>query len=308
MGSVIGLAIAAAIAFLLEYIDDTVKTSEDVQRVLDLPTLGAIPKISSLSGKSGRGAKALTQTHEQTFSPFAEAYRTLRTNIQFSSLLMTNSSTTLLITSSAAGEGKSTTAANLALVMAQGGKQVILVDTDLRRPVLHTLFDTNNDTGLTNLLVDDNLELEEVLVDCGINNLRLLPSGPLPPNSADILGTPQMEARLTQLSRAADLVIFDSPPVLVVTDASILAKQIDSTLLVIEAGRTRRQVCQRSKETLEQIEAKIAGAILNRFNPKKDAGYGYGYGYNYYYSSKNGRTSQDEMKQQKVVNERRAER
>lgn len=308
MGGVLGLAVAAAIAFLLEYIDDTVKTSEDVQRVLELPTLGTIPKIGSLPGKSVRGARALTETHEQTFSPFAEAYRTLRTNIQFSSLLMTNKSTTLLITSSSAGEGKSTTAANLALVMAQGGKQVILVDTDLRRPVLHTLFDVKNDVGLTNLLVDDRLDLEEVLVDCGLNNLRLLPSGPLPPNSADILGTPQMEQRLMQVSRSADLVILDSPPLLVVTDASILAKQVDSTLLVIEAGRTRRQVCLKSKTTLEQIEAKITGAILNRFDPKKDGGYGYGYGYGYYYSSKNGQTPKDKLKQQKVSTEWRAER
>jgi len=306
MGGVIGLAIAAAIAFVLEYIDDTVKTSEDVQRVLDLPTLGTIPKISSSTDKIGTGAKTLTRTHEQSFSPFAEAYRTLRTNIQFSSLLMTNTSTTLLITSSGAGEGKSTTAANLALVMAQGGKQVILVDTDLRRPVLQTFFDVDNKIGLTNLLVNDNLVVEEALADSGVSNLRLLPSGPLPPNSADILGTPQMEQRIAQLAQCADLVIFDSPPVLVVTDASILAKQVDSTLLVIEAGRTRRQVCQKSKEALEQIGAKIAGVILNRFNPRKDVGYGYGYGY--YYSSKNGRDSQNQMKQQKVLNKRGEER
>jgi capsular exopolysaccharide synthesis family protein len=290
VGAVIGLTLATALIFLLDYLDDTVKTSGDVQRVMDLPTLGTIPKLDAVINKNRAKSNREILTVQEDFSPFAEAYRTLRTNIQFSSLLMTNSSTTLLITSSGAAEGKSTTAANLALVMAQGGKQVILVDTDLRRPVLHKLFNLSNQAGLTNLLLDENLNPEKLLVKTGVSNLRLLPSGPLPPNSADMLDTPRLEQRIAQLAKQADLVIFDSPPILVVSDASILARRIDSTLLVIDAGHTRSQVCQQSKKVLEQIGAKIAGVILNRFDPKKDTGYNYNHSY-YYYSTGNGRGS-----------------
>ena len=290
LAAVIGLLLAGGVAFLLEYLDDTIKTPEDAQRTLSLTTLGTIPKIKTSRGHNGRGQ--MVPTDEQ-FSPVAEAYRTLRTNIQFSSLLLTDSTPTLMVTSSTMGEGKSTTVANLAVVMAQSAKQVILVDTDLRRPMLHKIFDISNDIGLTNLLTDRDLAPETALKKTTISNLRILPTGPLPPNAADMLASEQMTQLIRQLAKLADMVIFDTPPLLAVTDASILASRVSGTILVVETAQTRSQVCQRGKETLEQVGITPLGVVLNKFNPKRSAYYGNGY-YNYYYSSdgKSGRRKQ----------------
>jgi non-specific protein-tyrosine kinase len=281
----IGGSLAMALAFLLEYLDDTIKTADDVQRVLNLITVGTIPKMGQLRRKTG--SKGQVVVSQKSFAPVAEAYRALRTNLQFSSLIMTNPSTTLLITSADTSEGKSTVAANLAVVMAQSGKRVILVDGDLRRPSLHKPFNITNDVGLTNWLVDENLGLDTALSKTVIDNLLLLPSGPLPPNAADLLSSVRIERLIIQLTEQADIVIVDSPPLLAVTDASILASHVAATLLVIDAGHTRREVCQRGKEILERIGVRPLGVILNRFDPKWRAGYKYGY-YNYYSTGNSG--------------------
>lgn len=291
LAAIVGLLIAMGIVFLLEYLDNTLKTTADVQQALNLTALGTIPQITPASKKNGHNGQVIKTP--ESFSPTAEAYRTLRTNIQFSTLILANAANTLLVTSAGIGEGKSTTAANLAAVMAQSGKRVILVDTDLRRPVLHKYFNIANERGLTTLLTNEQLVVEDLLVGTTINNLRVLPSGPLPPNAADFLSSDQMSRLIDRLTGLADTVIFDSPPLLAVTDARILATRMGATLIVADTGRTRIEACHRCLEILAQVGVKPLGVVLNKFNPKQEAGY-YGYS-NYYYSDKsNGRHSKVE--------------
>ncbi|MDY7077832.1 MAG: CpsD/CapB family tyrosine-protein kinase [Chloroflexota bacterium] len=194
-------------------------------------------------------------------SPAAEAYRTLRTNLTFTAL--DKPIETLIVTSSAPGEDKSTVLANLAVTMARGERRTILVDADLRRPALHEIFGLTNDQGLTTMIVEDAARDEPPLVDVGVDNLWLLPSGPLPPNPAGILGSRKMEQVIAALKSRADVVLFDAPPVVAVTDATVLGTKVDGVLLVICAGRTRREHAQRARELLERVHVRIVGAVLN---------------------------------------------
>lgn len=203
-------------------------------------------------------------------SPAAEAYRTLRTNIQFSSL--DKPLRTLLATSTAPDEGKSTTLANLAVTIAQSEQRVILVDCDLRRPTLHTLFGLPNDVGLTTMILaqdDQPIPLQET----GVPGLSLLASGPLPPRPADILGSRRMEAVIGRLRAEADIVLFDTPPVVAVTDAAVLATKVDGVLLVFQAGKTSRDRARQARQVIEKVKATIIGVVLN--NAQIEQGYGY---------------------------------
>jgi capsular exopolysaccharide synthesis family protein len=201
-------------------------------------------------------------------SPVSEAYRTLRTNLQFSSL--DDPIRTLVITSPAPDEGKSTTIANLAVTLAQSGKRTILVDCDLRRPALHTLFDLQAEPGLTNLMLEE--DGEPFLQETAVDGLRLLSSGPKPPNPADMLGAQKLDKIIESLSKDADIVLLDAPPVIAVTDAAILGAKVDGVLLVISAGKTRRDHAQRAKELLEKANVRIIGAALA--NAPKDSAIG----------------------------------
>jgi len=194
-------------------------------------------------------------------SPAAEAFRTLRTNIYFSSL--DRSIHTLLVTSVAPSEGKSTTLANLAVAMAQGDKKTILVDSDLRRPTLHTVFGLNNDAGLTSLFMDVKGPIEPALNEVGVPNLQVLTSGPLPPNPAEVLGSQRMLDVIAALKNRADMVLFDAPPVVAVTDAAVLGTRVDGVLLVINAGHTRREHAKRAKTQLEKLNIRVVGVVLN---------------------------------------------
>ena len=198
----------------------------------------------------------VTATHPR--SPVSEAFRTLRTNIQFSSL--ERPIRTLLVTSTSAEEGKSTTLANLAVTFAQGGTRVIVVDADLRRPALHTLFGVPNNAGLTSLFIQENQPIP--LVDTAIPNLRLLPSGALPPNPSELLGSPKMDAIIEELKGQAEYVLFDCPPIVAVTDAAVLARKVDGVLLVVSAGRTKRDHAANAKSLLEKVNANILGVVL----------------------------------------------
>lgn len=193
-------------------------------------------------------------------SPVAEAYRSLRTNLEFSSL--DKPLRTMIVTSAAPEEGKSTVLANLAVVMAQAGRQVILVDCDLRRPVLHELFGVSNHTGLTTALLDE-AAAELPLRETSVPGLRLLPSGPLPPNPAELLDSRRMAELIQTLREQADIVLFDAPPVIAVADAAILASKVDGVLLVINAGVTKREHAQRAKAALERVNARLVGTVLN---------------------------------------------
>lgn len=193
-------------------------------------------------------------------SPAAEAYRTLRTNIQFSSL--DHPLRTLLITSAGADEGKSTTLCNLAVTMAQAGTNLIVADCDLRQPSIHEIFRLGNDKGLTTALLGD-MEGELPLQQTPIPNLVALTAGPPPPNPADILGSQRMQRVVDALSASADLVLFDSPPIGLVTDAAMLASRVDGVILVIRAGKTRRETASRAREILEKVNARVLGVVLN---------------------------------------------
>lgn len=205
-------------------------------------------------------------------SPASEAYRTLRTNLSFYSV--DDPIQSLVVTSSATDDDKSGLAANLAVTMAQSGRRTILVDCDLRRPTLHDFFDLEADPGLTNVILG---ELDSIpLQETGVENLRLLASGPKPPNPADMLGSKRIDALIAELTGQADFVIFDSPPALAVTDAAVLGAKVDGVLLVISAGKTRREHAERAKETLEKARIRIVGVTLT--NASQDSMVGDYYG------------------------------
>jgi capsular exopolysaccharide synthesis family protein len=194
-------------------------------------------------------------------SPVSEAYRTLRTNLDFSSL--DKPIKTMLVTSAGPEEGKSTVLANLAVTTAQTGRKVILVDCDLRRPTLHYIFNLKNDVGLTTMVVDDAAMESPPLQDTGVEGLQLVSSGPLPPNPSELLGSRRMEDIIADLLERADVVLFDAPPVVAVTDAAVLATKVDGVLLVVNAGGTKRDYARTAKARLEKVNANLLGAVLN---------------------------------------------
>jgi capsular exopolysaccharide synthesis family protein len=193
-------------------------------------------------------------------SPVSEAYRTLRTNLDFANL--DKALKTLVVTSAGVGEGKSTTLANLAVVSAEAGRKVILVDADLRRPTLHQVFDLENDKGLTTTMMDEAALASPPLRETSVAGLFVLPSGPLPPNPADVMGSRRMEEVIAALASQADQVFFDTPPVVAVTDAAVLATKVDGVLLIVSAGKTRRDYARTAVQRLNQINARLVGTVL----------------------------------------------
>ncbi|WP_221567177.1 CpsD/CapB family tyrosine-protein kinase [Alkalihalobacillus sp. TS-13] len=214
-------------------------------------------------------------THFNSKSPISEQYRTIRTNIQFSSA--DTEYRTMMVTSSGPGEGKSTTTANLAVVLAQQGKKVLLIDADLRKPTAHYTFRVSNAQGITNVLTKQ-IQLSEGCRKTEVENLSVLPSGPIPPNPAELLGSRMMKEMIKEALEQYDVVMFDTPPVLAVTDAQILANICDGVVLVVGSGVTEKEAAVKSKELLEAAKAKLLGVVLNRKKMKKGQ-------YYYYYGS-----------------------
>jgi non-specific protein-tyrosine kinase len=280
LAAAIGLILAAGAAYLLEYLDDTLKNPDDVQKELGLTTLGAVPVIEN------PGDEMVMLSGSQ--SAATEAYRVLRTNLQF--VAVDRPLRTLLVSSPAPTEGKSLTVANLGAALAQAGKRVVVVDTDLHRPRLHKLFKLRNNAGITTALLEERPVLDGLLQETAVPGLRVLTSGPLPPNPAELLGSTRMKELLGELSAQADVVVLDSPPATALSDAAILSTQADGVLLVLDSGRTRREVAKRSLEALKRVNARVVGALLNRM-PTRGAGYYYYYYYYYthYYTSGDGR-------------------
>jgi non-specific protein-tyrosine kinase len=279
LAAAIGGILAIGAAFLIEYLDDTLKTPDDVTRVTGLTTVGAISRIEG----SDPADKLITARHPK--SPISEAYRVMRTNLQFSSLDRPLHS--LVVTSPQPTEGKTTTVSNLGVVMAQSGKRVILVDSDLRRPSLHKHFGVSNKDGLTSVLLEDEPMLNGRLQATGVDNLQILTSGPLPPNPSELLGSQRMQNLLEQLLEHADIVLFDTPPSLPVTDAAVLATQTDGVLIVTDSGRTRRNTARDTVERLQTVGANTLGVALNRLKPGRSGAYYY---YYYEYRYGNGKT------------------
>lgn len=205
-------------------------------------------------------------------SPISEQYRTIRTNIQFSTV--DTKIRSILVTSSSPSEGKSTTAGNLAVVFAQQGKKVLLVDSDLRRPTMHFVFDITNNIGLTNVLMKQT-SLAKAVYRADEENLYVLPSGPVPPNPAELLASKAMDELVEEMYREFDIVLFDSPPLLAVTDAQILANRCDGTILVVRSAKSDKDEVRKAKELLDSVNANLLGAVLNRKKLKKQQYYAY---------------------------------
>jgi capsular exopolysaccharide synthesis family protein len=273
LAAVAGLLLAAGVVAVVEYLDDTVKDADTVQEVAGLSTLGSITRMESERGRSEIYTLA---TLLYPRSPAAEAYRTLRANIEFASVAA--SVHTLLVTSANAGEGKTVTAANLAVAFAQAGRPVLLVDADLRKPGVHRIFDVPNMHGLTSLLRSDDVSLDAVAHPTEQANLRLLTSGPLPPNPAELLGSQRMRAILERLKAGADLVIFDAAPLQAVTDSAIMSSYLDATILVVDSGHTRRGALRQGRDILARAGANVLGVILNRIPKAAQSGYYRAYG------------------------------
>lgn len=293
LGALIGLGLGIGLTFLLEYFDDSIKNPEELERI-GFPILATIPEIiaedvvKKVQSKNGISDEILQAkqietrlvTHFDPKSPISEAYRTLRTNIQFKNKKSKN--VVALVTSSAPKEGKSTTVANLAITMAQLGSKTILIDTDLRRPVIHSIFDMKKESGVSSYLIGSS-ELDTVIKPTFVENLSIIPSGPLPPNPSELLGSEEMKKLIAELRKSFDAILFDSPPVIAVTDAAILSTMVDGILLVIKAHQTHREAIKRAKTLLDNAEANIYGCLLNGVNIKRTYGTNYYYYYYHYY-------------------------
>jgi succinoglycan biosynthesis transport protein ExoP len=271
VAAVLGLLLAAGVVAVAEHLDDAVKDSDAVQEVASLGTLGTIARMKGDKGRSEIYRLAVLLYPR---SGVAEAYRTLRTNIEFASV--DAPIRTLLVTSSIPGEGKTITASNLAVVFAQAGRRVLLVDADLRKPGVHIVFDLPNAHGLTTLLRSDEMSLDAIAQATEQENLRILTTGPLPPNPAELLGSHRMRTILDGLKASGDLLIFDGPPLGAVTDSAILSSILDGTLFVIDAGRSHRGAVRLGRESLAKAGANVLGVVLNRIPAKAHSGdYGY---------------------------------
>lgn len=288
LGVILGLGLGLGLAYMSERADRSVRSIEDVEKGAGLPVFGAIPVIAAshtAGGKKGhqrRRVYPLVARMEQR-SLASEAYRSLRTSIQFATLEV--SAKCFALTSPGPGEGKSLTAANLAITLAELGGRILLVDADLRNPVLHSLFRVPRGAGLTDLLAGQ-LEWQDRVRLTEVNNLELLPSGPIPPNPPTILGSNRMKLLLQELVRHYDVVLIDTPPVLPITDAVILSSMVDGVFLVARAGITTPEALLRARTLLHAANVRVLGVILNALR-LEDTVDGYGYSrsryYGYYY-------------------------
>jgi polysaccharide biosynthesis transport protein len=296
--------VALGLAFFLEYLDNTIKTVEDVERFAQLPALGVIPAIAtstslkklpsksgpdSLAGENGLALpSASLATQLMTLdnqSTVAEAYRALRTSVLLSSA--GHPPKTILVTSGRPGEGKTTTAVNTAISLAQLGASVLIIDCDLRRPKVHKVFGISHIHGLSTYLSRD-AELGALIHTLPVPNLSLLPCGPTPPNPAELISSEKMREMLTILSESYDHIIIDSPPLINVTDPVILSTMVDGVIMVVQAGRSTRDVVRRASQELTGVGAKVFGVVLNNVNLQRE---GYDeYYYQRYYSGYYGST------------------
>jgi capsular exopolysaccharide synthesis family protein len=293
---VVGLVIGIGLAVLREQLDNTLKTPEDVEQRLNVTFLGLLPEIaeeedegSEKRGRRRRRARRIVKTelapellvHERPTSGIAEAARSLRTNLMF--MNPDKPYRRILVTSAAPAEGKTTVAVSVAVSLAQGGQRVCIIDCDLRRPRLHRIFDRAGDVGLTNVLMGE-ATIEEAAKPTMVPNLYCIPCGPIPPNSADVVASEKFRQFLDDLSEHFDRVVLDSPPVIAVTDSAIVSTLVDAVLFVVRAFKTSHAVCRSGLRTLQDVDAPIAGAVLNAVNLNRHE---YSY-YHYYYYKREG--------------------
>ncbi|MEW5691830.1 MAG: polysaccharide biosynthesis tyrosine autokinase [Candidatus Hydrogenedentota bacterium] len=294
VGLLIGLIIGIAFSFLVESLDTSIGTVEEVEDLLGIPVLGVIPRINIQDSPALVG-KQEKETEKEPFSPLlvtyfepksivSESYRTLRTNLQF--IGFKDRYKTLTVTSSGPQEGKTTTLVNLGILMANMGYKTLIVSTNLRRPAIHKFFGFQRDPGIVNYLVGG-AEWRELVLSTGINNLYFISSGPLPPNPAELLSSAKMDDFIKEAWAEYDKVLFDSPPIIPVTDACILTSKTDGVLLVYFYKRAAREAVLRSKELISNVGGNIWGVCLNYMQPEGEMGPSYYYSYHYaYYGDK----------------------
>jgi len=301
VGLVIGLGLGIATSLVLNSLDTKIHTLDDMERDVSLPIFGTIPyiKISEsdqanileqLKRADGVEKEELIETqsliearlvsHYAPKSRIAESYRTLRTNILAKK--KTEGPISLVITSSAPKEGKTTTTANVGITLAQTEARVVLVDLDLRRPMIAKIFDLDKENGAADYLIDPSMKVERIIKKTKIPNLDVITSGFIPPNPSEIIASRRMEALIEDLKKIYDYILFDVPPIIAVTDALILAKKVDMKLLLIKVDSTEKDIVKRSKELMHNIEEVFTGAIANGVEAHK---YYRGYSYYYYYYS-----------------------
>lgn len=266
---VLGLMLGVGLAFLRDFMDDAIRSDEQVRRATGRPVLGHVPRWAATEKGDTRVVSLV-----EPASPISEAYRTLRTNVRF--LTVDHDLSSLLVTSPLPGEGKTTTAANLAVALARAGTRVLLVGADLRKPTIHRNFGIEAHPGLSATLVGD-ATYAEAIVDVGVPNLRVIPGGQVPPNPAELLGSAAMARLMADLEQIADVVVYDGPPVLAVSDTLEFAPRTGGCLVVVDSGATGRSALRHATERLHGVGADITGIVLNRIDPQD----GY-YGYDYY--------------------------
>jgi len=290
---ILSLVAGIGLAFLLDFLDDTVKSLDDVDRYVHLPALALIPngrggaRLKGIAAAApGPGESTALAMLDDVRSPIAESYRHLRTSLLLSSAGQPPK--TILVTSSQPSEGKTTTAINTAFMLAQTGAEVLIIDCDLRRPRLHAQFEVANSKGLTTWLSGER-DLDNLLQTCPKTpNLKILTSGPVPPNPAELLGSEEMRRLLGQLSERFAHIIIDSPPAISFTDASILSTMVDGVMLVVHGGRSSRAVVRRAKQQLLDVGAHIFGVVLNNVKLETQDYYYSGYYSNYYSTETDG--------------------
>lgn len=286
LGMLVGLVIGIGLAFFIEYLDTSVKTMDDVESLLGVPVLAIIPKNINLLHKA------------EGDTPDAEAYRILRTNIEFNRA--NPEANTISMASGGPGEGKSTTIANLAFICAQGGYSTLIVDADLRRPVQHLLFDLSNEFGLTNYLTTD-MDLDQAILPTSVENLSILPSGVLPSDAVGILNSQRMSDTIAELKMRYDIVFFDSPPILGVSDASVIASEVDQTVIVVQHRRFPRAMLTRVKQAIVGVGGTVLGVVLNNVDLKHDQNYYYYTNYYGYYQPRGKETTRSGRKKSRVA-------
>lgn len=280
LASVVGVMVATGVVFLIEALDDTLRDPEEAQRQLGLPILGMIARVDNSTQTPIAAAEPR--------SPVSEAFRSLRTNIQYASV--DRPLTSLLVTSPSPTDGKTTVAANLGVVLAQSGRRVALLDADLRRPRLHNLLNLPN-RGLSQLFVQKQINLDGMLRPTSVPLLAALPAGGLPPNPAELIGSEKMTEIVKALQAVTDVVVIDSPPVMVVTDAAVLASRVDGVLLVIKPGVTKIAACRRAVEQLRMSGANLLGVVFNAVDLRRSVYSHYYSGYYHEYLQDDGRVA-----------------
>ena len=291
LAAVVGLFLGIGLAFLFEYLDNTVKSPEEVERLIRLPSFGMVPEVSyERKKRMEKGASYPVElvTHGHPKSILSEAYRNIRTSILLS--FSEKPPKKIVVTSPNPGEGKTTTAINTAIALSQTGAQVLIIDGDMRHPRIHKIFIEENGAGLSSFL-SGNASLDSIIKKTEVPNLYYIPSGPIPPNPSELIGSNLFKVMMESLGKRFDHIVLDSPPALGFADSIILSTSVDGVILVVLGGKTPREALQRTKEVLHQVNAKILGVVINRIDiHRSDYGYSY-YRYHSYYG-KDGKKKQ----------------